>query len=158
MNRGAFPNPSSAIAAGLCLSSTSGYPPRASFISRSGDSREPVDRTSQVERLGASARIASSLAAASALRTSRSADALVHEKPNVFALGQAVSGASYPATRLSLRVSADRPRRLLTPRDDFGYSGSRTDDAGQKRLDDLFAKQEIGAQRAQSRRIDGVAP
>jgi polar amino acid transport system substrate-binding protein len=37
------------------------------------------------------------LAAASALRTSRSADALVHEKPNVFALGQAVSGASYPA-------------------------------------------------------------
>src|SRR5580700_10708394 len=77
--------------------------------------------------------------------------------------------AAYPAARFSMAefessqggVShiATRAQVLRIARycEMQSHPAMGTDDAGQQRLDDLFAKQQVGTQGAQARRIDGVA-
>ena len=57
----------------------------------------------------------------------------------------------------SMEFLAERDVMLIQGIVDFGWATARTHDAGQQRLDDLLAQEEVGTEGPHSGRIDGVA-
>ena len=71
--------------------------------------------------------------------------------------GLCLGGCQADGFKGSMEVFAQPDVVLIQGGGSFGWAATRTRDAGQQRLDDLLAQEEVGTQGPHCGRIDGVA-